>query len=352
MQLSTVGVLSLCLTLVVLTGFLIHDHFFFASRLNRDSSSSPSSLSSVQQQQPVKTQPNYRVLHVSLRDPRCNRDKDAAKAKASQLQGLLKLARNSRKWQLDNMDKLDQLDLEARIALLHWAARFQNFPFASMMVDSGVHVDDADKNGWTALHWAAEYGQAAITRWLLDQRAKADAVSLDGGWTPLHRAASCGIERSRNPTWEQNLTASKFTLKHALVMELLIASVGRQGRKVNNITARGNTSRSGSSAVAAAEREYVNMLSSDGRSALTFAAEAGSERALEVLLKAGADVNITCQNGMTVLHYSVRSGNTQLVSRLLEAGATGGATVKDKWGHTALQLATRLHHNDMVKLLS
>ena len=47
-----------------------------------------------------------------------------------------------------------------------------------------------------------------------------------------------------------------------------------------------------------------------------------SEKCAEMLLKSGADPNITDENGETALHIACRYGNLKLVKLLLNDGAS------------------------------
>ena len=59
------------------------------------------------------------------------------------------------------------------------------------LIDSGADVNAKDKDGWTALHSAAEQGQTAIAAALI--KARVDIHAKDK-WdlTPLHTAAQFG----------------------------------------------------------------------------------------------------------------------------------------------------------------
>ncbi len=65
-------------------------------------------------------------------------------------------------------------------------------------LEKGEKVNDIDKWGWTALHWAAYYGQPKVAQWLLDHGADPNMKTLKGygrynpGITPLILAAYYG----------------------------------------------------------------------------------------------------------------------------------------------------------------
>ena len=78
----------------------------------------------------------------------------------------------------------------------------------------------------------------------------------------------------------------------------------------------------------------VNVQNSNGNTALMEAAGGGHTAMVELLLKAGADVNAKNKFGGTALMWAAGFGHTAMVERLLKAGADSRATDKD--GHNAL----------------
>ena len=72
---------------------------------------------------------------------------------------------------------------------LHWAAEHGNANMAKMLVYAGADPDAATRIGLhTPLHVAAEAGSAEVVRALLDGGARAGATTSTGV-TPLHFAA-------------------------------------------------------------------------------------------------------------------------------------------------------------------
>mmetsp|Transcript_103 Transcript_103/g.398 ORF Transcript_103/g.398 Transcript_103/m.398 type:complete len:424 (-) Transcript_103:505-1776(-) len=62
------------------------------------------------------------------------------------------------------------------------------------MAAKDVEIDFQDKNGKTALHYAAEYGHDDLVEWLLAKDADPTVQSLDG-WFPLHEACFKNAKR-------------------------------------------------------------------------------------------------------------------------------------------------------------
>jgi len=94
----------------------------------------------------------------------------------------------------------------------------------------------------------------------------------------------------------------------------------------------------------------VNARNREGRTALMFALiNMHSECAME-LLKAGAQVNTTAKDGCTALMLAVSSGDKKSVEALLRKGADVSARYVGS-GQTALSLAKERGYEDIALLL-
>ena len=112
----------------------------------------------------------------------------------------------------------------------------------------------------------------------------------------------------------------------------------------------------------------------DGTSMVLLACERGHRRVVEALLAAGPDLDVfdaaalghvnqleialgldptlatmTTGGGATALHLAARYGHADAARRLLDAGADPDAA--DDAGDTALDVAVRHEHSDLVALL-
>ncbi len=84
-----------------------------------------------------------------------------------------------------------------------------------------------------------------------------------------------------------------------------------------------------------------------GRSLLMRAAMNGNEWEINLLIKSGADVNLTDKDGWTALMYAVRySEALECVESLLDAGAD--VTIKNNYGSSALLLASCYNGNPKI----
>jgi ankyrin repeat protein len=147
------------------------------------------------------------------------------------------------------------------------------------LLGQGADVNAPQGDGMTALHWAAEHGDAALTARLLDAGANPGTGTRIGRHTPLHLAARGG---------------------HSQVVRLLVDA-----------------------------KADVSALTTTGAAPLHFAAAAGNRDAVIMLLDAGADVNVRePQWGQTPLMFAAASGRTDAVTALLARGADVRATAK------------------------
>lgn len=163
------------------------------------------------------------------------------------------------------------------------------------LVAEGVSVNAAQGDGMTALHWAADRGDSALTAVLLRAKANVRATTRIGAYTPLHIAA-----RSGSP---------------AVVRALLAA-----GSDVKTTTASGATALH--FAAAAGNPDVVAALlakgadpnareSAWGQTPLVFAAEYDRAEAIKVLLKHGADPSIHTR----VVNLSEQTAREQAATR-------------------------------------
>lgn len=155
---------------------------------------------------------------------------------------------------------------------------------AMKLLREGGDVNAAQGDGMTALHWAADRGDAKLASALLAAKPNVKAVTRIGAYTPLHIAAKSG---------------------NADVVTALI----KAGSDVKATTTSGAT-------------------------ALHFAAKAGNAKAIEALIAAGADVNAReGEWGQTPLVFGAEFDRADAIKALLKGGA-------DASFHTAVRSVT------------
>ena len=94
----------------------------------------------------------------------------------------------------------------------------------------------------------------------------------------------------------------------------------------------------------------VNRLDNKRNSALMRSVEKGYETCTDLLIGAGADVNLTeYSGGSAALHRAAANGQTKCLEKLIEAGAT--VNLAGSGGLTALHLATENDHQECFEKL-
>ncbi|MEO8260728.1 MAG: ankyrin repeat domain-containing protein [Acidobacteriota bacterium] len=160
-------------------------------------------------------------------------------------------------------------------------------------------VNAAEPDGTTALHWATDRNDAAMTEILVRAGANVKAANRYGV-TPIHAAAVNG---------------------NAAMIEMLL----KAGADANDALPEGET-------------------------ALMTAARTGVVDALKVLLAHGADVNAKeSWKQQTALMWAAHEGNAAAARLLIDAGAKVGD--RSIFGWTPLLFAVRQGHIDAIKTL-
>ena len=148
------------------------------------------------------------------------------------------------------------------------------------LLERGADVNEAQGDGMTALHWAADHGDAEMADLLIQAGANLDAVTRLGGYTPLLIAAEEG--------------------RIDVLLALLEAGADPHARRDRS-----------------------------GTTALHFAAEVGSEEAIDALVRAGADVDVLEDEwGQTPLMFAASNNRTAALRSLLGHGADVSITTK------------------------
>lgn len=160
------------------------------------------------------------------------------------------------------------------------AARDGRVEEVRTLLRGGADVNAAHGDGMTALHWAAENGDADLAEVLLYAGANVRAVTRLADYTPLHLASRGGrVEVARH----------------------LLAAGADPGAKT----------------------------STGGVQPLHFAALSGASEVVAMLLRAGADANAAEDTrGQTPLMFAAAKGRTEALRVLLDGGADASVASK------------------------
>ena len=201
---------------------------------------------------------------------------------------------------------------------------------------------DATNNyGYTALHYATDYGHYDLCAFLMKAGARGDLEDFDRRTSsdiackkmcaPTFDASSAVCLKSlfNEEAW---LEEKQFTILHKIILGLI------------------NTKRCLADELLVSTKE-INTPDAEGRTPISWAAEHNDQNAVSTLLEYGADLNKADSDGNTPLHYACSSeGGPTVLPMLLQAGAS--TTPRNKWQQSPLNWAS-FYQNDpeFVRLL-
>ncbi len=188
------------------------------------------------------------------------------------------------------------------------------------LLDRGADVNAAQRDGATALHFAAEGDDLPLIDLLLDAGADVNATNRFKV-TPLELAAVNGDRAAI----ERLLVAGAHVNATSREGQTALMTAARTGRldAVQALLAHGAT-------VDAAEGWR-------GQTALMWAAGEGHADVVAALIDAGADVDAKSKSGFTPLLFAVRNAHVDTLRYLLDQGANANDVAPD--GTSALNVA-------------
>jgi len=252
---------------------------------------------------------------------------------------------------------VDALSETGFTALIVAAAHGHNLALSYLLTGGDATVDFMHESGVTALMYAAAGGHDEATKILIDNGANVNTLHSNGG-SALLEASTAGSE-----------DALKVLMDAGAQVDIVdndgvtpIMSAASQGHLdcVSMLLDALSSSKSASDL-----KDYINLLSHSGGSAVMFAAGGGHPEVTQLLIEKGSEVNAIAQatpeyleslaeaiaegeatddqdphvDGVTALHVAAQGGYLDCVKLLLDAEAK--PEIEDDEKRTALLLAVK-----------
>ena len=252
------------------------------------------------------------------------------------------------------------------ICQLHRACRDCDFQAIEVILQEPQDPNFSDRDGKTALHWAAQSGAAAECGALLVEAAGDLNQRANDGYTPLLRAVAygrldsvralveCGADmngktedgRGETPLHMAALHGNKKCLSLLLNAraDTEIARVGDGATPLHLAILHRTPQIAGLLVTAGANK---NAMTKKHKTCLHLAAEIGHVEGLRLLLDAAADPNRVTIDGSAALHLAAAKGYVECVRLLIESAAD--VCKVNGEGQLPLDLA---NHFDMCEVAS
>jgi ankyrin repeat protein len=275
---------------------------------------------------------------------------------------------------------LEEKDARDGKTALMVAARGNDAPLVAMLLDAGANIAaGADGSALTALHYALQsrrdnvsdgprQAAIAIITELLAAGADAGQPANDG-WTPLMSAVlSDNIDRVRlildagadlHPQDETGRTVLTIAASRGQI-ELVTLLIDRGAASAEDVLDRETIDGEVAAGVASENLEIVQILvdaglplqaeNRSGRHPLTLAAGSGFDEIVDYLLANGFLPDLrNSSDGSTAIMWAANAGHKEIVQALLDAGSNPLLKGNDGW--TALEAAEMAGHDDIAVLL-
>ncbi len=216
---------------------------------------------------------------------------------------------------------------------IHDASQQGNIDRVKTLVEENADlVNLADETGHTPLHYAAAGGQVEIARFLISEKADANALN----------------------TVNQSVLLYAAYFGNAEITEMLIADGARLndqdifGRSPLHYAARQRSVDALMSLID--NKANLDIRDSIGETPLHFAIRWGYDDIAAMLIEGGADLGITTNDGKSYLHMASIKGYSGVIDLLLNRGMQVNA--QDNYGRTPLYYAAKHGNKKVADVLS
>ena len=207
-----------------------------------------------------------------------------------------------------------------RATALQWAAHWDDLETVDLLLKAGANVNAADDHGVTALALACENVSLRVVETLLNAGANPN-VARTSGMTPLFDAIDVNSPQLVKALLAHGANVNQATSKTRITPLMWALGEGHSDIAKTLLDAHAD----------------IQPVTTDGFSALTFAARMGDIEIAKILLAAGVSVNEVGPDRVHALPYAALSGQNAFALFLLDQGADPNATLS---GVTALHAAS------------
>ncbi len=221
------------------------------------------------------------------------------------------------------------------ITACHLAANKGHLEVVKLLIEKGALVNAETHEGMNALQFAAMEGHTEVINYLINHGANVNASDTEGN-TPLSLAVEAGhfemvklLIRAKG-----DVNAADITGNTPLINLAMVDNPSWEHEKIANYLIE--------------QGAKVNAMNSEGSSALSLAAQGGSDRLnmVKLLIEAKADVNTVDKAGNTPF---MNAGDLSIATYLENHGAA--MNVKNKKNMTPLMTAASNGHVKIVQYL-
>jgi ankyrin repeat protein len=201
------------------------------------------------------------------------------------------------------------------------------------LLKQGADVRTAQGDGMTALHWAADRGDAQLAEMLVYAGANVEAVTRIGQYTPLHLAARSGSAPVVRALLKAGASVATTSTNTGVTPLHLAAAAGDPAIVQTLIDAGAD----------------VNARESGwGQTPLIFAASQNRVAAIKVLLAGGADPSITTKTVDLTLHQQLDRAANERQKKVLESIIAKGQQPTPSQVQAAITAARELYASGKV----
>jgi len=218
---------------------------------------------------------------------------------------------------------------------LHWAARYDDLDTADSLLKAGAKADVQTRYGVTPIQLAANNGSATMLARLLASGGNPNLANPEGE-TPLMTAARTGkidavrvlLDKGADVNAKENQREQTALMwaaveGHTPVVKLLLERGAQVNVQTNVYVPEGDAPppRPAQASGAGVARQRAVPTANGKMSPLLFAARQGHKEIVQLLLDAGADINMPSANHTSPVLIAILNGHIQLAMTLLQKGA-------------------------------